>query len=172
MGEFPAQNDVNLAPAPSLPQVTIRPLQQTLERHDQSDDTFFLTHHMKPAEPSDVCVVKLKPISERPVLSSASDLPPCFPPCFPPVSPPAAHVGSGHDGVQKEPASLPPGQASHQLHGRQTVSVAGRSTRGSGGGRQGGRPCRGSPSNTSLPPARQEDCHPTEPALESVCLRG
>lgn len=66
MGEFPAQNDVNLAPAPSLPQVTIRPLQQTLKRHDQSDDTFFLTHHMKHAEPSDVCVVKLKPVSEPP----------------------------------------------------------------------------------------------------------
>ena len=37
---------------------------------------------------------------------------------------PAAHTGAGHDGVQEEPPSLPAGQASHQLHGCQTVSTA------------------------------------------------
>lgn len=73
----------------------------------------------------------------------------------------AAHVGSGHDWVQEEPASLPPGQASHQLHGCQTVSVAGRSTRSSRGAQ--GRA-------TLLCPPPQEDSHLTEPALVCACV--
>lgn len=40
----------------------------------------------------------------------------------------SAHLDSGHDGVQEELASLPPGKASHQLHGCQTVREVGRST--------------------------------------------
>lgn len=48
----------------------------------------------------------------------------------------AAHSDSGHDGVQEESASVPPGQTSHQLHGSQTVSKAGRSTQQ--GGTEGG----------------------------------
>lgn len=53
----------------------------------------------------------------------------------------AADTGAGHDRVQAEPASLPSRQASHQLHGCQTVSEAGRMTRRSPGvgGRRGWR---------------------------------
>ena len=92
-----------------------------------------------------------------------SDLPPL-------VS--AAHVGAGHDGVQEEPASLPPGQASHQLHGCQTVSEAGRTTRSSStGGRWGGRPWGTLPCFPPTPSSScQEDSHLTEPALACVCV--
>lgn len=91
---------------------------------------------------------------------------------------PAAHAGRGHDGVQEEPASLSPGQASYQLHGCQTVRGP-RAARGpwkGGGGRNGeGPPARFPTSTPPLPHTapHQEDFNLTDCVRVCVlCLPG